>query len=479
MEVLMKQQEALIGIAGRIIDAEPLEPESLGFSLLQHGEAAFDLVLCNLRDEFSFLWSGREEFTDCELEKFDCLFCWLVRKICEFPSDLERPEAELAKLLAVAATLDCDDQLWDEIYKTNPIAPKWLITTLASLIRERHTDSEKILRRQYRSESHVRDIIADITDKNWKSVEWVINRVWMDCRSPVKLQATAALHRYDSFLLQSLLEDEEDFFEVAAYTHHAPIEKVMQFAVSSKNWTFKFWAFHRSITHAKQGIESYPTEWEMLLHQASKNSTEWQRWLSVINEYPSRYPQIQEVLGNALARAGVGALDVYVESISMITPDMARKPIALALTAFRQKAALKERKRLWQASFNKWKEWDFGTKGQSKHLFSASPSCLDYAVIGYLTECLDARERHELTEQLKKRAVLLDRSWHPDTTSAMTERFKLASTYQLLAQAELVAAGEIDWLQGASLFTPPWEDGSLYRSLQYDTEFRKPTFLAT
>lgn len=472
----MKQQEALIGIAERIIEIEPLEPESLRFSLLQHGAAAFNLVLRNLREEFSFLWKGREEFTDCELEQFERLFCWLVKKIADFPSDLERPEADLAKLLAVAATLDCDDQLWDEVYKIISTTPEWLLAALTNLIKERHADSEEILRRKYRNENHVREIVADITAKNWKSLEGVLDQVWIDYRSPVKLQATAALHRYDSSILQSLLEDEEDFFEVASYTHHAPIERALRFAVASENWTFKFWAFHRSIRHAKQDIEIYSTEWEMLLYEASKNSTEWPRWLAVLNEYPSRYPQIQEALGNALARATGWALDVYVKSISMIAPDLARKPIAVALTAFRQKAAVKERKRLWQASFNRWKEWDFGATEQSKSLFGISLSALDYPVIGYFTECLDARERDELIEQLKMRAVLLERSWYPDTTFAMTERFKLASIYQLLAQAESVSDSESDWLQGASLFKPPWEDGSLYRSLRYDTEFGKPTF---
>ncbi|RBH54885.1 MULTISPECIES: hypothetical protein [Pseudomonas] len=473
----MKQQEALVGIADRITGTEPLQPETLGFSLLEYGEAAFELVLDNLVGEFPFLWNDREYFEGGESEQFDRLFCWLVREIFDCPCGLIRPEADLAKLLAVAAALDCDDQLWGEIYRINPVLPEQVIAALASLIKESHVDSEQVINRHYCSDSHVREIKEDIANKDWRSVEWIVDQFWMDYRSPIKLQAAAALHRYNVPLLQSLIEGEKDFFEVASYTHHAPIEKIMPLAVASQNWTFKFWAFHRSVTHASRNIPSSPNEWELLLREASKSPTEWSRWLSVINEYPSRYPQIQEALGSALAHAEGWALDIYVSSMSMITPDMIRKPVASALSVFRQRAALKERKWLWQASFNKWKDWDFDAKDKSKHLFSISSSCLDYAVIGYFVECLDARQRHELIEQLRSRAVLLDQSWHPSTSSAMTERFKLASTYQPLAQAELACASQVDWHIGDSFSTPPWEDGSLYRSLRYDTDFDKPTFL--
>lgn len=473
----MKQQEALVGVADRITGAEPLQPESLGFSLLEYGEAAFELVLSNLVDEFPFLWNGREYFVGCEPEQFDRLFCWLVRKIFDFPCGLMRPEADLAKLLAVAAALDCDDQLWDEIHRINPILPEWVVAALAGLIKESHVDSEQVINRHYCSDSYAREIKEDIANKDWKSVEWIVDQFWMDYRSPIKLQAAAALHRYNVPLLQSLIEGEKDFFEVASYTRHAPIEKIMPLAVASQNWTFKFWAFHRTITSPNRNLKSYPSEWELLLQEASKNPAEWPRWLSVINEYPSRYPQIQEALGSALAQAEGWALDMYVSSISLITPDMARKPVASALSVFRQRAPLKERKRLWQASFDRWKDWGFDAKDKSKHLFSISSSSLDYAVIGYFVECLDAKQRHELIEQLRNRAILLEQSWHPSTSSAMTERFKLASTYQPLAQAELACASQNDWHIGDSFSTPPWEDGSLYRSLRYDTDFDKPTFL--
>ena len=473
----MKQEDVLTGIATRAAAVHALEPVSLRLSLLQRGRFAFSVVSSNLREEFPFLWNGREEMADCEIEQVDRLFRWFVKQIIEFPEVSERPEAELAKLLAVAEMLDCDDRLWDEVYQIAPSVSGRLLATMANLIKECHLNAEEILTRGRLSAGHVQAILADIASGNWKSLEWVLGPLWMDYRAPIKLQAAAALYRYDSSLLQSVLEDVHEFFEVASFTHHLPAKSSLRFALESKNWTFKFWAFHHSVRHAMQDAEVHSTEWEMLLTEASNNPTEWSRWLAVLNEHPSRYPQIQCALGNALARASGKALDTYIKSISAHTSAAAREPIAVALTAFRRKAASRERKRVWRAAFERWEQWDFGCTEQSESLFRVASSAFDFPVIGYLTECLDAEGRDNLVAQLEVRAAALQRTWHADKTFAITERFKLISAFQLLARAKAVSAGETDWLPGASLVKPPWEDGSLYRSLTYDNYLSKSTFL--
>ncbi|WP_148278572.1 hypothetical protein [Burkholderia sp. KJ006] len=473
----MKQEEVLIGIAERKATVHPLEPASLRFSLLQHDGPAFDLVLSNLLEEFPFLWNGREELTDFELEQFDRLFGWFVVQFVEFIDDSEKPEAELAKLLAVAATLDFKDQLWGEVYKVAPTISERLLSTLANLMRERHVNSEEILARAHLNADQIKLVVANVTSKNWKSLEWVLDHFWMDYRSPIKLQASAALYRYDRSLLQSLIENEHDLFEVASFVRHAPIEWSLRFALESKNWTLKFWAFHNSVRHAAHDAAFYAGEWETLLSEASRNPNEWSRWLAVLNESPARYPQIQDALGNSLSRASGKALDEYVNSISISALDSDRESVIIALATFRQKADLRERQRLWRTAFNKWEKWDFGCAEGSESLFRVVSSSLDFFVIGYLTECLDAGGRDELIAQLKVRSASIERTWHSDITVAMTERFKVISTYRVLAHAEAVSAGELDWLRAPSLVKPPWEDGSFYRSLRYDDYLSKPTFL--
>jgi hypothetical protein len=95
-------------------------------------------------------------------------------------------------------------------------------------------------------------------------------------------------------------------------------------------------------------------------------------------------------------------------------------------------------------------------------------SPFDFPVIGYLVECLDSKARAEWIVNLDVRIRAIERSWHSDMSSVVTERFKIISTYQLLAHSEAVAAGKTEWLSNNTLYQPPWEDGSRYRSLKYD-----------
>ncbi|NOV32635.1 hypothetical protein [Methylomonas sp. ZR1] len=471
----MKQLDVLVGIVERASGAQPYEPTSLNLSLVERGVEAFDTVSRKLREEFPFLCSGSENMEDSELEQFDGLFAWLAEQLRTFPKDATNPEQCLTNILALAALLECDAQLWDELVKAVQNVPKPLIVTLEKIIKQCRADGQKILEGERYSTSHIEAFLANAASKDWKSVEWAVNHLWWKVWSPAKQHASVALYRLDRQCLEVILEGENDFFEIAAYVLHTPAAQSLHLATVSTNWTFKFWALHHSANCASRGSESYPMEWEILLSEAAKVPDEWTRWLAVLNEYPGRYPQLQEALGNTLASAPDEALDAYVSSISGVS-DFGRAEIATALTIFREKAPACKRQRLWIAAFERWERWDFGCTEHSRSLFSVAKSSFDFPVIGYLTECLDSQARAEWIAKLQVRAAAIERNWHSDVTPAMSERFKLISIYQLIAHSEAVAAGEPEWLWELPLYKPIWEDGTLYRSLRYDKTFGPSTF---
>jgi len=471
----MKQSDVLTGIADRAAGAQPYEPTSLNLSLIDQGVEAFDAVSSKLCEEFPFLCSYKEEMEDSELEQLNGLFAWLAEQLRTFPKDATNPEQSLTNILALAALLECDAQLWDELAKAVPNVPEPLIVTLGKTIEENWGDGQSILLDAHYSTSHISALLANVASKDWKSVEWAVNHLWWEIWSPAKQHASAALYRLDRQCLEVILEGENDFFEIAAYVFHAPAAQSLQLAIASTNWTFKFWAFYHSVRCAVEGGEGYPLEWQILLSEAAKVPDEWTQWLAVLNEYPGRYPQIQETLGNTLASASGEALDAYVSSISVVS-DHGRDEIATALTVFREKAPILNRQRLWTAAFERWERWDFGCTEHSKSLFRVVNSSFDFPVVGYLTECLDSQARAEWIKKLQMHAAAIERNWHSDVTPAMTERFKLISTYQLIAHSEAVVAGEAKWLWEPPLYKPVWEDGTLYRSLKYDDILIPPTF---
>lgn len=470
----MKSSDILSGIAVRAAAATPIEPS---FTALPYegGVDDFDALTRSLREEFPFLYAGKDEIADADVAEFDGLFAWLADQLCKFPDGAPAPERRLVDMLALATMLEGDAELWGELAQAVPSLPPLLLDAIAKVFTDTRPDGRVFLERAHYSPTQISTTLDDVARKDWKSVEWTMDqlrdRLWL----PLKTHTAAALHQYDRARLEALVERADDLFEVAAYVLHAPVAQALTLALTSKNWTFKFWAFHRSARFAAAGKPSYPLEWEDLLTQAADEPEEWPRWLAVLNEYPSRYPQIQPALGNALAGASSEALDAYVASISK-TADFGRPYLAAALSVFRARASLPVRQRLWTAAFSRWKARDFGCDDELRSLFQVARSSFDYPVMGYLTECLSDEARADMAAELETRAAAIERDWHSDVTPAMSERFKLISTYQLLAHAEAVLVGAPEWLAGDPLYRPTWEDGTAYRSLKYDPEMGKATF---
>ncbi|HEY1138439.1 MAG TPA: hypothetical protein VGE64_13245 [Xanthomonadaceae bacterium] len=473
----MKQSSVLTGIAARLAAGDPCEKQPLRLTVDVDGAELSDRFRSWLCEEYPFLCSGKDELDVSEVALFDSLFFWLCNQFRQFPNGEKAPDQHLTRLLVLASMLEDDAQLWGELEKVVSDVPPALLETLAFVINQNRTDAQRILRRHVLADQ-VQLVLANIASKNWISVESLMPRLWRDIWSPVKHHAAAALHRFDRPRLASILDEEDDFFEIAAYVLHAPTAHSLQIATASSNWTFKFWALHQSVSNVAEGAECYPEEWRILLSQAVNVPDEWQRWLAVINQYPSRYPQLQETLGWVLTDASDVALDAYVSSLSL-SPDHGRSAVRTALKVFRERASISQRKYLWTAAFSRWQQWDFGTADGSRSVFRVTSSNLDFPVLGYLIECCDSQSRAQMTAKLQVRAICAERNWHADVTSAISERFKLISIYQLLAQAEQVASGEQEWLWDGLLHRPTWEDGSLYRNLKYDALFERPVFATT
>lgn len=472
--MVLKSNEILSGIAIRAAAATPIEPSFTAFPC-KGSSGDFESLTYSLHQEFPFLNAGNDDIDGTDVARFDGLFTWLVNQLRKFTDSAPAPELRLVNMLALATVLGGNAELWTELAKSVPSLPPLLLDRIAKVFTKTSLDGRLVLERMHGSPAQIEIALKNVARKDWKSVERTMNQLEGMLWLPLKANTAAALYQYDRLRLEALVEDTDGFFEIAAYVLHVPVAQALTLALTSKNWTLKFWGFHRSAKEASKGGLSYHCEWQTLLTQAAGKTEEWARWLAVLNEHPSRYPQIQPALGNALVGASDEALDAYVASISK-TGDFDRPNVADALRVFREKAPLPVRQRLWAAAFRRWTEWDFGCGGELRSVFEVARSSFDYPVIGYLTECLSAKERADMAAQLEARAAAIERSWHSDVTLAMTERFKLISTYQLLAHAETVLTEAAEWLAGSRLHKPGWEDGSAYRSLKYDSNMDRPTF---
>jgi hypothetical protein len=471
----MKSEDALIGIAARTSGKMTDCASTLKFSAFKAEELTFDAILHDLDEEFPAFWRGPREYDESEIHSFDCLFLMLIEQLKQFPEKPEEQSSAIIKILAISAFIEHEDKLWPEVLKTNIQISATLIDKLKETFVESRVDSRAVLADGHLSEEQTNFVLSEIVDKDWRSVEWTLDRLWSRIWLRIKQTSGAALFHLAPDALASAIEGLEDFFDITSYIVHTPSHHHLKIAVASSNWTFKFWALQQSARRAAAGQQAFDVEWEALLSEAAQIPVEWARWMWVMNEFPSRYPAIQPALGRTLSGASVDALGGYLTTLSM--NDLSRPAVTQAFEAFRSSAPETARRALWAMAFKRWQHWDFGTTEGSKSLFRVVSSALDFAVVGYFIECVDSQARDAFAADLARRAQAMEHAWHPNESTVLTARFKLISAYQVIAHAESVIFNQPSWLPSDTLYRPGWEDGSLYRSFKFDWGLPRPAFL--
>lgn len=471
----MKAEDILIGIAARAATATPVTPS---FTSLPYAsdEDGLNARAMSMADEFPALFTHREVIAALDVLVFDGLFAWLAEQVRSFPAGSSDPDRSMVDMLTLASMLEHDGVLWGELAKAVPNPSPAFIEALDDLFDKAGVEGPVLLARVRYQPAQIAMALDEAKSKDWRGFEWTMDRLDDYTWLPLRTHAGAALYQFDRPRLVSRIDAMQDVFQVATHLHRAPVPHVIALALVVKNWTFKFWAFHRSARYANAGkVPPFSTEWQTLLSEAAKDPEEWGRWLAVLNEYPSRFPSIQRTLGSTLVAAPDAALEAYIASVSTTT-NSAPSELAQALEEFRATAPTEARKRLWSAAYRRWQQWNFGCDKEDRSVFRVTTSSLDFPVVGYFVECLDAPERAAIAANLAARAAALEREWHGGRHSAVTERFKLISTYQLLAHAEVAVNEGVEWLPPVALYQPPWEDGTPYRSLKYDPEMGRSTF---
>lgn len=469
----MYKRDLLANTSSRAARLTPLAPAFPPALAGASTEDRFDATYRILIDAYPFLCSGSERVTMSEQAQYDGLFAWLRQSLTTDGG--YAATCDVVQLLALTLVMDCDDKLWPTLAAADGTATSILVDEIGALLRNYRADGVKILSRRMDSDA-VQLYMNLAASKDWKSLYWMLQDSWHDFHVPLKQHASTALYHLDTASLQSLFEDEQDFFQIATYVLHAPTNQSMDLAMASHNWTLKFLALLFSAQQAVAGAKSYPVQWACLMVEASQLPEEWGRWMAVLNDYPEHYPKLQDMLGEILSDVPAAALDAYTASLP--DSESSRQRIAATLGRFRELAPLSHRQRVWTLVYHRWREWDFGCSDESCYVGEVKRSAFDFPVIAYLTECLDESGRTALHKQIATRAAAIDRGWYAEISQPVTERFKLISTYQLLIHAEHVATGAAAWCAEPMLHQPPWEDGSLFRALRYEPEFRQPTFLS-
>jgi hypothetical protein len=232
------------------------------------------------------------------------------------------------------------------------------------------------------------------------------------------------------------------------------LDERFNLALASDNTFIQFASVYQTFSGRRTLQALTPNAVQLLasvLVKVAGDSQRWSGWLHVFNAYPMRYPALQEALGLALAGVSDTAREAYVESIVLLpsqmdSPGLGRDCVAACLRAFRQNATDVQRAALWTLGYERWKKWRFNERDRNQHLFKINRSQLDYAVVGYASECLNDAELEAEMASLRSQLQSIDDQWHVSITDVITEWNCVLSMFQPFGHAQSAKTTGQDWL---------------------------------
>lgn len=160
-------------------------------------------------------------------------------------------------------------------------------------------------------------------------------------------------------------------------------------------------------------------------------------WVTYVNTYPCRFPNIQSALGKALAIINEPvALDFYIDSIKLHCNDLeytrvnSRECVRDCLSNFKLHSSTQIQFYCWEKSFNTWVDWSFSEE-TSEHIFSISSSEIDYPVIQYFLNVMKSNELQDYIDKKQEILTSIDNIWHDSKSTLISHYYRCVSMLQL------------------------------------------------
>ncbi len=409
---------------------------------------------------FSFLASARIPATQMQPAdqlRYVSLLRWLIHEFRVWRSADDPRQDKLVAAFVVAQRYDSDNGLWNllpnEIGENVDLLDhiKRLIASFAVTFDARPGAQVSIWEGEAVEEFKRADAEGD-----WVAVirGWQQFRRQLFFANTLQIQAVRLLHRYS---FARLVEGVANLRQTPVTMQIAgvlTIEQRLHLAIGSNNPHVQIASMYRTLTDRRpQNLSDVDKEFlTKLLLKVANDTSRWAQWMKVFVGYPA----LQVPLGQALAIVPDTAIDGYVNSIRLfpwtIKYNASRLLVAECLREFRARALLERRKILWSCAHERWRRWDFGYGDPNQHLNAINRSDLDYAIVGYATECLDEVGRDNALNAIRAEAQTLEHHWHGSVTDILAAWYRLVSRFQPYAHAAYIKVNDEDWLGMARVY---------------------------
>ncbi len=423
-------------------------------------EAGFEMFSA-MKQSFSFMTLARagKQPSPEDFERLVALLRWLMREFSEWQAASDTKRKQLAALIVTAQFVQIGGNFWEAVPNGSPpsddlvdqfghIAGSINSSFVARFGQPPIWEAEAVERFEKADAAGEWEAIAE----GWRLIEnsthpsvVVTQSVQCLCRFyPDRLaQAVVALHQTAAVMMVVRSLRSEDAFRLAAATTNPYV----QFAV----------VYEKGIS--KPGAEqTTDTGYDLLTEILVKVATDpprWAAWMKLLNRIPMWFNTIQRSLGRAIAVVDDTASQAYIDTLPLHWPnENGREAVSECLRAFRTAATEDHRRRVWTQAYARWEAWRFDAANPIADLMKIALSVLDYAVVGYVVECLDEKEQRDRLLTINAKLGVCADIWHNDLSACLSEWNRLLSELQPLMHAAAAIQTGADWLMKGRQYFP-------------------------
>lgn len=459
----LAHQPGEVHAPSRLIEAVQSASDPIG--MLTDSDQSNSLA-SEVREQFGLLYQFRYtgQAFDAEsmrsIERWATLMRWFINELQAWKRQDDLSLQKVVAFLVVSACIDVEHQFWAALsvsVKKNAElneAIEKLISSVRITYAPRFPGSEPLWEKETISKLESADLKHDwlTVSELWRSVQTGsrINFFYAQAIQYLYHFDLTSLHRALSRLDQSPLS-----MQVA---DALPLQERLSLGLSSDNPHIQFGCVFSTFfyRHRAELLDHQCEQLlERILHKIANNSLQWTMWMRVFNRFPLRYPGLQSALGGVLATASDESVRSYIDTINLSTScNGSRKVVAQCLRTFRTKANEDRAKSLWKLAYQRWSEWKFESAPTESTLISIGCSEIDFAVVGYIIECMTEMERQEMLYALQSKLALQHNNWHTSVTDYSTRRYHLLSHLQPYAHAVQAINLDEDWLAEEKHYEP-------------------------
>lgn len=406
-------------------------------------------VACDTDFSFLALLRNPTQINATAIAKAAELIRWLANEAKTWADSSDPQRQRLAAMLLTSACCDIDGSLWANLPTIEPPSHE-LLATLSKIVSGAKFSIDS--HGEYDSAPiWEREAVEKLKQANDNNDWQALDRLWLAFRSAVRpnlvlTEAMRCLASFDSAMLTGALSSVSHIVLAMQLTAALSQAARLRLGAASDN---SFIQFSVLSYLAQRGNTSPISEGdqEVLILLLEKVALDIERWRTWVGIFGTRH-EVQEALGHVLAETSDAAVESYINALPLSTiPTNTRAEVAICLRAFRSTAKPHRAKLLWTLAFERWKTWDFPNEIKDLPLTRVTESILDYAVVGYLVECVTKDDRERIYFALIAELGQLDRPWYVDMTQYLDVVHRVMSRLQPYLQAERVSKTGADWLQ--------------------------------